>query len=348
MLACRPPNPTFNTVTTHESRPSLKSEYIRKIATDACLIGSMPTPHSSKIPPGLIKTRDCVPCTYTTNSGYNTLKSYPYSEYKLCECTLDLRRTRRRLACTSCSTHAKSLVPPCNNGHVNERTQRDAMAPGSGTSGQVNDRAFLPRQHDLTPSRFSPPSGGVCPPPAAAMRLQASVDPSVLQHRIKRPMRAPSSHCNRHYHLKGLCEADDGNQARHHALRMTSDSARHSYPTAYYSQHALEMAAAQRLSQGAVAEYSQPSDRKAVSTVQEPVRLRTQAHQHHHQRHHEHGHHSHIQPQQQQQSQDHSTKAERHPNHHLLSVDQRNSLPTVMDPRNFEAYASLLNDVHIR
>lgn len=339
MLACRPQNPTFNTVTTHESRPSLKSEYIRKIATDACLIGSMPTPHSSKIPPGLIKTRDCVPCTYTTNSGYNTVKSYPYSEYKLCECTLDLRRTRRRLACTSCSAHAKSMAPSCNSGHIPERTQRDVMATTSGASGQVSDRAFLPRQHGLTPGRFSPPSEGVYPP-AVAMRLQASVDTYVLQHRIKRPMRTPSSHCNRHYHSKESCETD-GNQARHHALRMATDSARHSYPTAYHSHHAVEIAAAQRLSQGVVTEYSQPPDRMTVSNIQEPVRPRTHAHQ----RHHEHSHHS--QQQQPQQSQDHSTKQERQLQH-LLSIDQRNSLPTVIDPRNFEVYATLLNEVHIR
>lgn len=65
----------------HEKRPALKSEYVRKITADAFMVGSLPTPQSSRVPPGIIRPMDSHNCTYTTNSGFCGVRTYPYSDY---------------------------------------------------------------------------------------------------------------------------------------------------------------------------------------------------------------------------------------------------------------------------
>lgn len=82
----RQPISIFNSINPRESRPVLKCEYVRKIAADACMVGSLPTPQSSRVPPGLIRSTEFYNCTYTTNSGFGGMRTYPYSDYRLCKC----------------------------------------------------------------------------------------------------------------------------------------------------------------------------------------------------------------------------------------------------------------------
>ncbi|KAH9281121.1 hypothetical protein ECG_06459 [Echinococcus granulosus] len=110
----RQPISVYNSVASRESRPVLKCEYVRKIAADACMVGSLPTPQSSRVPPGLIRSTEFYNCTYTTNSGFGGMRIYPYSDYRLCECAVDLRRSRQQpkqpIHCCACVNISQSLL----------------------------------------------------------------------------------------------------------------------------------------------------------------------------------------------------------------------------------------------
>ncbi|VDD79451.1 unnamed protein product [Mesocestoides corti] len=147
----RQPNPVFTSATNREARSALKCEYVRKIAADACMVGSLPTPQSTRVPPGLIRANEFYPCTYTTSSGYSGMKIYPYSDYRLCtfhvlkmhnlllgECAADLRWSRQQ-------KHLQDqAVCACANSH---QPLEHLLPPQAPASRQSTSLSAVPRQY---------------------------------------------------------------------------------------------------------------------------------------------------------------------------------------------------------
>lgn len=109
-ISSRPGCPVFATVTTHEVKQALKRDYIRKIAIDACLVGTMKTPNWSRISSSMSRYSCISPCTYTTTSGNGGTKTYPYASYAICDCMLNLRRPRRKSLCVKCTGYSPSTT----------------------------------------------------------------------------------------------------------------------------------------------------------------------------------------------------------------------------------------------
>lgn len=80
VISERRPTNVHSSMSAHE--PVLKTDYVRKITADAFMVGSLPTPQSLRVPPGIIRSTESHNCTYTTNSGFGGMRIYPYSDYR--------------------------------------------------------------------------------------------------------------------------------------------------------------------------------------------------------------------------------------------------------------------------
>ncbi|KAM3183911.1 hypothetical protein ACTXT7_009422 [Hymenolepis weldensis] len=75
VISERRPTNVHSSMSVHE--PVLKTDYVRKITADAFMVGSLPTPQSLRVPPGIIRSTESHNCTYTTNSGLHYIIFIP-------------------------------------------------------------------------------------------------------------------------------------------------------------------------------------------------------------------------------------------------------------------------------
>ncbi|KAM7542303.1 hypothetical protein Aperf_G00000011411 [Anoplocephala perfoliata] len=141
----RRPTQVQATSSVREPRPVLKTDYVRKIAADACMVGSLPTPQSSRVPPGIIRPTESHNCTYTTNSGFGGMRIYPYSDYRACDCAAELRRSRapskHPAHCCACVSAASTLI--------------HALPPQAPLPRQSISVTAVPRQHSQVHARHT-------------------------------------------------------------------------------------------------------------------------------------------------------------------------------------------------